>query len=116
MEWYEKLNEYFPEHEMKNPQQLQELIEKTDIYHKDETDDYILLYAEFPAFVFIDYLLVTSNVRGKGIGTKVLDSLKEKGKLILLEAEPQAPGNPDSQRRLAFYSRNGFLTAILLDI
>jgi hypothetical protein len=49
---------------MKNPQQLKELIEENDIYHKKETDDYILLYAEFPTFIFIDYLLVTSNVRG----------------------------------------------------
>jgi hypothetical protein len=55
MEWYERLNEYFPEHEMKDPRQMHALIEDKEVYHKEETDDYIMLYAEFPAFIFIDW-------------------------------------------------------------
>ncbi|WP_028612839.1 GNAT family N-acetyltransferase [Paenibacillus harenae] len=114
MEWYGKLNDYFPEHEMKNPQQLKELIEEHDYYHKEETDDYVMLYADFPDFIFIDYLLVTSNTRGKGFGTKILDKLKEQGKMILLEAEPALPKDSDSKRRLQFYERNGFKKADLI--
>ncbi|MCA0758650.1 GNAT family N-acetyltransferase [Paenibacillus sp. N4] len=114
MEWYEKLNDYFPEHEMKHPQQLKELIEENEFYHKEETDDYIMLYADFPTFVFIDYLLVTSNTRGKGMGTKILDRLKARGKLIILEAEPVMPKDSDSERRLTFYYRNGFKKADLI--
>jgi GNAT superfamily N-acetyltransferase len=114
LEWYDKLKDYFPEHEMKNPQQLKELIEENDYYHKEETDDYVVLYAKFPTFIFIDYLLVTSNTRGKGIGTKILDKMKERGKMIILEAEPVIPKDSDSQRRLNFYYRNGFKKADLI--
>lgn len=111
MDWYEKLNDYFPEHEMKDANQLKDLIEDKDVYHLDETEDYVLLYAEFPTFIFIDYLLVTSVSRGKGIGSKVLNRLKRGGKMILLEAEPKDPDNEDSHRRLAFYYKNGFQKA-----
>jgi GNAT superfamily N-acetyltransferase len=111
MDWYEKLNDYFPDHEMKDPNQLKDLIEEKDVYRIDETDDYIILFAEFSTFIFIDYLLVISRSRGKGIGTKVLDRLKEKGKMILLEAEPKDPDNENTRRRLAFYYKNGFKKA-----
>jgi GNAT superfamily N-acetyltransferase len=114
LEWYDKLKDYFPEYEMKNPQQLMELIEENDYYHKEETNDYIILYAKFPTFIFIDYLLVTSNTRGKGIGTKILDKMKECGRMIILEAEPVMPKDSDSQRRLNFYYRNGFKKADLI--
>lgn len=105
MEWYEKLHDYFPEHEMKDPHQLVDLLEETDVYHIKETDSYIVLYAEFTTFIFIDYLLVTPHSRSRGIGSRVLNSLKTKGKMILLEAEPNDPDNEDTRRRLAFTKR-----------
>jgi predicted GNAT superfamily acetyltransferase len=78
MNWYDKLNNYFPKKEMKNRGQLNDLIEDKDVYHKEETEDYIVLYAEFPEFIFIDYILVTSTCRGKGIGTGILNRIKAK--------------------------------------
>lgn len=111
MEWYERLNEYFPEHEMKDPRQMQALIEEKDVYHKEETDDYIMLYAEFPTFIFIDYLLINPETRGKGIGTKVLNKLKQKGKAILLEVEPIDREDEDTLKRVNFYRKNGFVKA-----
>lgn len=111
MEWYDKLHDYFPEHEMKDPHQLVDLLEETDVYHIKETDSYIVLYAEFTTFIFIDYLLVTPHSRSRGIGSRVLNSLKTKGKMILLEAEPNDPDNEDTRRRLAFYKKNGFRKA-----
>lgn len=108
MNWYSKLNNYFPEHEMKAPEQLQGLIEDKDIYHKDEDENHLVLYAEFPSFVFIDYLLVTGKVRGRGIGTQLLNRYKAKGKLIILEAEPPDLEDADTGRRMQFYERNGF--------
>ncbi|MDT9726067.1 GNAT family N-acetyltransferase [Xylanibacillus composti] len=110
-DWYQKLNDYFPAHEMKHPEQLEALVKTHPNYHKEETDEYIVLYAEFPTFVFIDYLLVTSRQRGKGIGTQVLDKLKQKKKLIILEAEPLDEEDKDTQRRMKFYLRNGFRKA-----
>ena len=111
MEWYERLNEYFPEHEMKHPEQLYALIEDKDVYYKEETDEYIMLYAEFPTFVFIDYLLINPETRGRGIGTKVLDQLKQKAKMILLEVEPVDREDEDMVKRVNFYRKNGFMKA-----
>jgi GNAT superfamily N-acetyltransferase len=111
MNWYDKLNRYFPEQEMKTKEHLNDLIEDKDVYHKEETEDYIVLYAEFPEFIFIDYLLVTSTRRGKGIGTGILNRFKAKGKMILLEAEQPDIDDVDTEKRMAFYMRNGFLNA-----
>jgi GNAT superfamily N-acetyltransferase len=111
MHYYEKLNDYFPEHEMKDPRQLKALLESSPYYHKEETADYLVLYAEFPTFIFIDYFLVTAKTRGKGIGSKVLDQFKQKGKMILLEAEPVNANDEDTQKRMRFYLKNGFMKA-----
>lgn len=111
MNWYEKLNNYFPEQEMKKKEHLKDLIEDKDVYHKEETDDYLVLYAEFHDFIFIDYLLVTSNSRSRGLGSRILERFKQKNKMILLEVEPPDDEDVDKDRRLAFYQRNGFRVA-----
>ncbi len=37
MNWYEKLNKYFPIEEMKSKEHMETLLkEKGDVYHKDE--------------------------------------------------------------------------------
>lgn len=108
MQWYERLNDYFPEHEMKHIGQFHALIEDKDVYHKEETEDYLLLYAEFPTFLFIDYLLIHPDTRGKGVGTKVLNQLKQKGKTILLEVEPVDREDEETVKRANFYLKNGF--------
>ncbi|WP_025025701.1 GNAT family N-acetyltransferase [Caldalkalibacillus mannanilyticus] len=115
MDWYERLHEYFPEHEMKDPSQLKALLDDKDIYHKEETEDYLVLYAEFPRFIFIDYFLVADRARGKGIGSKVLNQFKQKKKMILLEAEPIDPEDADTEKRLAFYYKNGFHKATRIE-
>jgi GNAT superfamily N-acetyltransferase len=111
MEWFERLADYFPEHEMKDPRQLYDLIEDKDIYHKEETDEYIVMYAEFPTFIFIDYLLVNPATRGKGVGTKLLNRFKEKEKTIIVEVEPIDHEDEDTKKREAFYRKNGFVKA-----
>ncbi|MET3288314.1 UNVERIFIED_CONTAM: GNAT superfamily N-acetyltransferase [Brevibacillus sp. OAP136] len=111
MEWYERLTEYFPEYEMKTEAQIKALIKEKDSYHKVETDQYLLLYAEFPTFLFIDYLLINPATRGKGIGTSVINKLKAKGKDILLEVEPINREDQDTVRRVRFYQKNGFVKA-----
>ena len=59
-------------------------------------------------FIFIDYLLVTIEARGQGLGHKLLDRLKEKGKPIILEVEPVNYEDSDTEKRLHFYQREGF--------
>jgi GNAT superfamily N-acetyltransferase len=111
VDWYDRLNEYFPEEEMKHPGQMRDLIEEKDAYHKKETEDYILMYGEFSSFIFVDYLLVSAHTRGKGTGSKVLRYLKQKGKTILLEVEPIDEHDENTCKRVRFYEKNGFIKA-----
>jgi len=111
MDWYDKLSDYFPEHEMKHPGQMTDLLVHHDAYRKFETDDYIVMYAEFPSFIFVDYLLVNPITRGAGVGGQVLNRLKSLGKPIILEVEPPEAEDVDTSRRIRFYERNGFRKA-----
>lgn len=71
--------------------------------------DYLVVYFEQQEYIFIDYILVSGNSRGKGVGTVVLNELKSKGKAIVLEVEPISEIDPDSEKRIRFYQRHGFL-------
>ncbi|GKV63900.1 MULTISPECIES: GNAT family N-acetyltransferase [unclassified Sporosarcina] len=109
MHWYNKLNEYFPVEEMKSKEHMETLlIDKGNVYHKEEGPKHVLMYVETEDFVFVDYLFVSSAARGEGLGKKLLDSLKTKNKPILLEVEPAAEEEPDTAKRLKFYAREDF--------
>ncbi|WP_163102483.1 GNAT family N-acetyltransferase [Peribacillus alkalitolerans] len=109
MHWYEKLNQYFPIEEMKSKEHIETLLdEKSSIYHKDEGPHHVLLYVETPTFIFIDYLFVSKESRGQGLGGKLLKKLKQKEKPIILEVEPVNYEDTDTAKRLHFYKREGF--------
>ncbi|WP_249870117.1 GNAT family N-acetyltransferase [Oceanobacillus saliphilus] len=112
MNWYEKLNEYFPVEEMKSKKHIDILLdEKGDVYFKDESPNHVLMYAEFDTFLFIDYLWVSSETRGQGIGHQLIEKLKSKEKPIILEVEPVDYEDTDTEKRLHFYHREGFTHA-----
>jgi GNAT superfamily N-acetyltransferase len=109
MHWYEKLNQYFPVEEMKSREHMETLLkERSDIYHKDEGPNHILMYVELDKFVFIDYLFVSQHARGQRLGHKLLEKLKEKMKPIILEVEPVNYDDSDTEKRLHFYKREKF--------
>ncbi|OIK07990.1 GNAT family N-acetyltransferase [Bacillus sp. MUM 116] len=109
MHWYEKLNKYFPIEEMKSKEHLESLLkERSEIYHKDEGPLYVIMYAELDNFIFIDYLFVSKNARGQGLGHKLLEKMKQKEKPIILEVEPFNYEDTDTEKRLHFYKREGF--------
>ncbi|WP_078548070.1 GNAT family N-acetyltransferase [Litchfieldia alkalitelluris] len=109
MNWYDKLNQYFPIEEMKSKEHIEALLtEKSDIYHKDEGKYHVLMYVELHDFIFIDYLFVSKESRGQGLGHKLIEKLKAKGKPILLEVEPIDYNDSDTEKRLKFYKREGF--------
>ncbi|PLT35614.1 N-acetyltransferase [Bacillus sp. V5-8f] len=113
MHWYEKLNQYFPVEEMKSREHMETLLrERSDIYQKDESPNHVLLYVELSNFVFVDYLFISKDARGQGLGHKLIEKLKRKGKPIILEVEPMNYEDSDSEKRLHFYKREGFQHAI----
>ena len=109
MNWYEKLNQYFPIEEMKSKEHMELLLkEKGEIYQKDEGEHHVLMYAELDNLIFIDYLFVSKDARGQGLGRKLIEKLKKKGKPIILEVEPVDYEDTDTEKRLKFYKREGF--------
>ncbi|WP_174612799.1 GNAT family N-acetyltransferase [Virgibacillus ihumii] len=116
MNWYEKLSKYFPVEEMKSKEHMDMLLkEKGDVYHKDEGQYHVLMYAEFDTFIFIDYVYVSSKSRGQGIGHKLIEKLKQHNKPIILEVEPVDYDDTDTEKRLHFYKREGFAHAQYID-
>ena len=109
MHWYEKLNQYFPIEEMKSKEHMETLMkERSEIYHKDEGPNHVLMYVELDNFIFIDYLFVSKNARGQGLGYKLMKKMKHRGKPIILEVEPVNYEDSDTAKRLRFYKREGF--------
>ncbi len=109
MHWYEKLSQYFPIEEMKSQAHIEALLcDHGDIYFKDESPDHVMMYVELDRFVFVDYLIVSKQARGRGLGRALLDRLKAKGKPILLEVEPLDYEDTDTVKRMRFYQREGF--------
>lgn len=109
MNWYEKLKEYFPIEEMKSKEHMELLLkEKSDIYHKDEGPHHVMMYVETKDFIFVDYVWVSKDARGQGIGHQLMEKLKQKNKPIILEVEPIDYEDSDTEKRLKFYKREGF--------
>jgi GNAT superfamily N-acetyltransferase len=109
MDWYEKLSQYFPVEEMKSKEHIEALLrERGDIYHKEEGPNYVLMYAETDDFIFIDYLYVSKDARGQGLGSKLIEKLKKRQKPIILEVGPLDYDDSDTEKRLLFYKRLGF--------
>lgn len=107
--WYEKLKDYFPIEEMKSKEHMESLLEDyPELYHKDEGHNHVMMYVEAEDFVFIDYLYVSNESRGQGLGHQLLEKLKRKNKPIILEVEPVQYKDSDTKKRLKFYRREGF--------
>lgn len=114
MNWYEKLSRYFPIEEMKSEEHMELLLDQEKRYKKDEGPNHIVMYAEFEDFIFMDYLLVSKEARGQGLGGKIMQKMKKKGKPIILEVEPIDYSDSDTVKRQRFYEREGFKKAELI--
>lgn len=110
--WFLKLREYFPAKEMKSHAHMKGLFtDKSEVYKLDEGPEYTLVYFEKEDFLFVDYILVSSSSRGSGLGSKVMERVKKKGKAIILEVDPVTPEDPESGKRVRFYEKQKFKKA-----
>jgi len=102
----------FPESERRTYAGQKELMANQHyrlISEKDNNNQIVAFLAawEFPSFRFVEHIAVDPDLRGSGVGGKMLTAyMKESKKPILLEVE--YPDTELAQRRIGFYERLGF--------
>ena len=67
----------------------------------------ILLYWEGPGFRYVEHFAISPQLRGTGVGSRVLEKLLGQGVPVILEIDP--PVDEISIRRKGFYLRCGFV-------
>ena len=121
--WYrDELCTAFPPCECKHLPHILALMdsgryELLGLYEGDVLLGYAALWShpDWPGYVLLDYLGITSARRGGGLGGRMLGALAERYRgraVVLLEAEAEDSGGPEEERpirrrRLGFYRRNG---------
>ena len=66
----------------------------------------IMSFYQHDDFRFIDYFAIDDSLKGKGMGSKMLQYfINLDDKMVILEVEH--PEDEQSKRRIAFYQRNG---------
>ncbi|MBW4082055.1 GNAT family N-acetyltransferase [Paenibacillus sp. S150] len=80
------------------------------LYTERDAENRILAFLaawEFPELRFVEHLAVNPEIRGSGIGKKLMQAyLSRPGKPVMLEVE--LPEGKLAQRRIGFYERLGF--------
>lgn len=66
----------------------------------------IVFYWEWDNYRYVEYLAVTPQLRGQGIGFQIIKQIRDSEHTIILEIDPLI--NELSVRRLQFYERAGF--------
>lgn len=76
--------------------------------HKERRLCGFLTSWSFPLFLYVEHFAVDSNLRGSGLGGKLLDKFLQSAasRPVLLEVEP--PVTFVALRRIRFYQRHGF--------
>ena len=102
----------FPVNERRPLESLKKIIsDESDVYCdavlRNNVYVGLLVYWDFADFVYVEYLAVDPDIRGGGIGARILSQLRDGvRKPVVLEVEP--PFNELAKRRIGFYERNGF--------
>lgn len=91
---------------------------KIDMFALEKDDNFVglLITAKEEDLVWIDYLAISTDYRGQGLGSEVLDHLKDhyEGSRIFLEVETplnQVDNYHQRLKRVEFYKQNGFKPA-----
>lgn len=110
------LTEAFPEEELKPLKAMEALWDMGRyrpwcMYEDGNIIGCALVWQEEAGWVLFDYLCVTAQRRGRGLGSQLIAAVREKerGSVLFGEAEVVrfAPDAAMAQRRLGFYERNG---------
>ena len=108
---YDAMEEAFPLEERRDRKAARALLEnpRYRIYHtvQDGVQTGFIALWELDGVTFLEHFVTYPACRNKGYGAQVLEILKAKYPVIVLEAEH--PLTPIAARRLAFYKRLGFV-------
>ncbi|MDH6367086.1 MULTISPECIES: GNAT family N-acetyltransferase [unclassified Breznakia] len=111
-EAYPLLQEAFPISELRPYVYIEEkmktsFVELLGAYEDQQLVGVFLLW-QLQDCIFVENFAVAKHTRGMGIGSKMLDALKEKYLHTTLILEVEEPFDHTSARRVAFYKRNQF--------
>lgn len=103
----------FPQEERRELSSIDRLLESEKCYHlhaiyDDSSVVGMTAYWELGEIVFVEYLAMDANLRGRGLGSKALNKIIERigQRKVIFEVEP--PTNEIAIRRIDFYRRYGF--------
>lgn len=105
------LTQSFPIDEYRNLDEQKQNVSTLDIFHlyvakeKGTPIGFISIW-KFHDFSYVEHFAIEPTMRDKGYGCMVLDKVKEQEPRIVLEVE--IPDNDVAQKRIDFYTRNGY--------
>ena len=108
--FYQILSNYFPTKEIKEYNYMKDtfhagLYQVLTLKDNDQIVG-IMSFYQHDDFRFIDYFAIDGSLKGKGMGSKMLQYfINLDDKMVILEVEH--PEDEQSKRRIAFYQRNG---------
>lgn len=103
----------FPQEEMRNYEGQKALLNRDDYFIKTYIHEQQLAgfcaYYTCGEFIYIEHLACNPEVRGLGIGTKIVQSILTdfNDQIIILEVEP--PVDKVTKKRVRFYEKLGFI-------
>jgi ribosomal protein S18 acetylase RimI-like enzyme len=105
--------ESFPFYERRTPEQLLEMLSdieemELDLLKDGETFVGLMVIWNFGQFTYLEHFAIDTTLRGKSYGSQAIGQLMNRSERLLFEVEP-ATGQ-QSEKRIAFYLRNGFQT------
>ena len=118
--YHRDLKEAFPEAELKSLATIETMWDQGQyipycLFDGDAIVGEAFVWLGHPGWALLDYLCVSNARRNGGLGTVLLQKLRERESGTVIFGESEAPEDaPDAAmaaRRLGFYARNGLRTA-----
>lgn len=109
---FEIMKQSFPEAEYREYSEQKKLLSHSCyrlLTEENEQNEVIGFLAgwEFESFRYVEHLAVSRNIRGGGIGKRLMERfMKQSAKPVILEVE--LPEDELKRRRIGFYARLGF--------
>lgn len=109
---YELMQQAFPPEERRTFDDLCGEFSNSEFFCLCEENDGLNAFMtcwELGEFIYIEHFAVQKNLRGNGLGSRMINSLLQEahGRIFILEAEPKNLSEM-AQRRMDFYGRLGF--------